>query len=184
MSRIAKKPIIIPSNVQVTIDETQARVKGPKGELVQALHPYVSFELQGNELWIKPNTTTIKRKSEMSKVSAMMGTYWRLVNNMIIGVTQGFTKELEIVGVGYRAQLQGNKIVMSLGYAHPVEVDIPSNLKVEVPSPNKIIVSGIDKQVVGQYAANIRKWREPNAYSGKGIRYVGEVIRLKEGKKA
>ncbi len=184
MSRIAKKPVIIPSNVQVTFNETEVKVKGPKGELVQALHPYVSFELQGNELWVRPNTSSIKRKSEMSKVSAMMGTYWRHVNNMIIGVTQGFTKELEIVGVGYRAQLQGNKLVMALGYAHPVEVDIPKDLKVEVPAPNKIVVSGIDKQRVGQFAADIRKWREPNPYSGKGIRYVGEVIRLKEGKKA
>jgi len=184
MSRIAKKPVLIPSNVQLSITDSEIKVKGPKGELKLVTHPFVSIKVEGNELWVSPNLEVSKRKSDERKFKAMVGTYWRLIRNMIIGVTEGFKKELEIVGVGYRAQLQGNKLVMSLGYAHLVEVDIPSDLKVEVPAPNRIVISGIDKQRVGQYAADIRKWREPNPYSGKGIKYVDEVIKVKEGKKA
>lgn len=184
MSRIAKKPVVLPSNVQLTITDSEIKVKGPKGELKLATHPYVNIKVEGNEVWFSPNLEVAKRKADEKKFKAMVGTYWRLVRNMVIGVTEGFKKELEIVGVGYRAQLQGNKLIMNLGYAHPVEMDIPSDIKVEVPAPNKIIVSGIDKQRVGQFAADIRRWREPNPYSGKGIKYVDEVIRLKEGKKA
>lgn len=184
MSRIANKPIVIPNGVEVKIEGNVLKVKGPKGELQQEFLPYVKVEIEGNEMNVKPNLDAMKRRSDLKKMKMFTGTYWRLFNNMVIGVTQGFKKELEIVGIGYRAQLQGNKLVMNLGYAHPVEMEIPSDVKVEVPSPNRIIVSGIDKQRVGQVAADIRKWRKPNVYSGKGIRYVGEVVRLKEGKKA
>lgn len=184
MSRIANKPIVIPNGVEVKVEGNVLKVKGPLGELKQDFLPYVKVEINGNEMNVKPNVDYMKRRSDLKKMKMFTGTYWRLFNNMVIGVTKGFKKELEIVGIGYRAQLQGKKLVMNLGYAHPVEMEIPSDVKVEVPSPNKIIVSGIDKQRVGQVAADIRKWREPNVYSGKGIRYVGEVVRLKEGKKA
>ncbi|QTA38696.1 50S ribosomal protein L6 [Thermosipho ferrireducens] len=184
MSRIANKPITIPNGVEVKIEGNVITVKGPKGELSLEFLPYVTVEIGENEMNVKPNVAAMKRRSDLKKMKMFTGTYWRLINNMVIGVTQGFKKELEIVGIGYRAQLQGNKLVMNLGYAHPVEMDIPKDVKVEVPSPNKIIVSGIDKQRVGQVAANIRNWRKPNIYSGKGIRYVGEVVRMKEGKKA
>uniref|UniRef100_A0A7C4W4R4 Large ribosomal subunit protein uL6 n=1 Tax=Fervidobacterium thailandense TaxID=1008305 RepID=A0A7C4W4R4_9BACT len=184
MSRIAKKPVVVPGNVQVTVTDSEIKVKGPKGELKLRTHPFVTVSVEGNEVWVRPNLSVMKRKADEKKFKAMTGTYWRLINNMVIGVTEGFKKELEIVGIGYRAQLQGNKLIMNLGFAHPVEMDIPSDIKVEVPAPNRIVVSGIDKQRVGQFAADIRRWREPNVYSGKGIKYVDEVIRLKEGKKA
>ncbi|ABR30829.1 50S ribosomal protein L6 [Thermosipho melanesiensis] len=184
MSRIANKPIVIPNGVEVKVENNVFKVKGPKGELSQEFLPYIKIEVNENEIYVKPNLEFMKRKSDLKKMKMFTGTYWRLFNNMIIGVTQGFRKELEIIGIGYRAQLQGKKLVMNLGYAHPVEMEIPSDVAVEVPSPNRIVVSGIDKQRVGQVAADIRRWREPNVYSGKGIRYVGEVVRLKEGKKA
>ena len=184
MSRIAKKPVVLPANVEISITDSEIKVKGPKGELKITPHPYVKIDVQGNEVWFSANLETAKRKAEERKFKAMVGTYWRLVRNMVVGVTEGFKKELEIVGVGYRAQMQGSKLVMTLGYAHLVEMEVPADLKVEVPAPNRIIVSGIDKQKVGQYAADIKKWREPNAYSGKGIRYANEVLKLKKGKKA
>lgn len=184
MSRIAKKPIKIPSGVQVGLSESEITVKGPRGELKLPIHPFVSLTVDGNEVWVRPRLEVMKRKADEHRFKAMIGTYWRLINNMVLGVTQGFKKELEIVGVGYRAQLQGNKLVMTLGYAHPVEVEIPHDIKVEVPAPNRIIVSGIDKQRVGQFAADVRRWREPNVYSGKGIKYADEVVKMKEGKKA
>ncbi|MFN4223653.1 MAG: 50S ribosomal protein L6 [Fervidobacterium nodosum] len=184
MSRIAKKPVVLPTNVQISVTDSEIKVKGPKGELKLNNHPFVSIKVEGNEVWVTPNLEVAKRKADERKFKAMVGTYWRLIRNMVLGVTEGFKKELEIVGVGYRAQLQGNKLIMNLGYAHQVEFDVPADVKVEVPAPNKIIVSGIDKQRVGQVAADIRKWREPNPYSGKGIKYVDEVIKLKEGKKA
>ncbi|HCI29791.1 MAG TPA: 50S ribosomal protein L6 [Fervidobacterium sp.] len=184
MSRIAKKPVVLPTNVQLSVTDSEIKVKGPKGELELKPHPFVKIDVQGNEAWFSPNLELAKRKADERKYNAMVGTYWRLVKNMVIGVTEGFKKELEIVGVGYRAQMQGNKLVMNLGYAHLVEMEVPADLTVEVPAPNRIVVSGIDKQKVGQYAADIKKWREPNSYSGKGIKYANEVLKLKEGKKA
>lgn len=184
MSRLAKKPIVLPQGVTVEIKDNVVKVKGPKGELSQEFLPYVKIEVEGNEVWVRPNESQIIRKSDWRKIKMFQGTYWSLIRNMVVGVTEGYKKELEIVGIGYRAQLQGNTVVMNLGYAHPVVYEIPSDVKIEVPAPNRIVVSGIDKQRVGQVAAEIRAFRPPNVYTGKGIRYVGEVVRQKEGKKA
>ncbi len=184
MSRLAKKPLMIPDGVQVVVEGNVVKVKGPKGELSQEFLPYVKIEVEDGKVWVKINEERIRRRADVRKMKMFQGTYWSLIRNMIQGVTQGFKKELEIVGIGYRAQLQGNKLVMQLGYSHPVVMEIPQDLKVEVPQPNKIIVSGIDKQKVGQFAADVRAWRPPNVYTGKGIRYVGEVVRQKQGKKA
>ena len=184
MSRLAKKPLKIPQGVEVKVEENIVKVKGPKGELEQEFLPFVKIVIENDEIWIKPNEERIRRKADWKKAKMFQGTYWALIRNMIQGVTEGFKKELEIVGIGYRAQMRGNQLVMQLGYSHEVVMDIPEDLKVEVPAPNKIIVSGINKQRVGQYAADVRAWRPPNVYTGKGIRYVGEVVRQKQGKKA
>ena len=184
MSRLAKKPLKIPQGVEVKVEGNTVKVKGPKGELSQEFLPYVKVEVENDEVWVRPNEEMIRRKADVRRIRMFQGTYWALIRNMLIGVTEGFKKELEIVGIGYRAQMQGNKLVMQLGYSHPVVMEVPQDLKVEVPQPNRIIVSGIDKQKVGQFAAQIRAWRPPNVYTGKGIRYVGEVVRQKQGKKA
>ena len=184
MSRLAKKPIPIPSGVQVEVDGNVVRVKGPKGELSQEFLPYVKIEVENGNVWIRINESMVRRRADLKRMRMFQGTYWSLVRNMVKGVSEGYRKELEIVGIGYRAQMQGNKLVLQLGYSHPIVVDIPQDLKVEVPAPNRIIVSGIDKQRVGQLAAQIRAWRPPNVYTGKGIRYVNEVVRQKQGKKA
>jgi large subunit ribosomal protein L6 len=184
MSRLAKKPLKIPQGVEVTVEGNVVRVKGPLGQIEEEFLPYVKIEIENDEIWVKPNEEMVRRKADLKKIKMFQGTYWSIVRNMIIGVTQGHKKELEIVGIGYRAQLQGNKLVMQLGYAHPVVMEIPQDLKVEVPQPNRIVVSGVDKHKVGQFAANVRAWRPPNVYTGKGIRYVGEVVRQKQGKKA
>ena len=184
MSRLAKKPLKIPQGVEVKVEGNTVKVKGPKGELSQEFLPYVKVEVEGDEVWVKPNEEMIRRKADVRRIRMFQGTYWALIRNMLIGVTEGFKKELEIVGIGYRAQMQGSKLVMQLGYSHPVVMEVPQDLKVEVPQPNRIIVSGIDKQRVGQFAAQVRAWRPPNVYTGKGIRYVGEVVRQKQGKKA
>ncbi|PLV60215.1 50S ribosomal protein L6 [Thermotoga sp. KOL6] len=184
MSRLAKKPIDIPQGVSVEVQNNIVKVKGPKGELSQDFLPYVKVVVEDEKVWVKPNEEMVRRKSDWRKIRMFQGTYWSLIRNMIIGVTEGYKKELEIVGIGYRAQLQGNTVVMNLGYAHPVVYQIPSDVRIEVPAPNRIVVSGIDKQRVGQVAAEIRAFRPPNVYTGKGIRYVGEMVRQKEGKKA
>ncbi len=184
MSRLAKKPLEIPQGVEVKVEGNVVRVKGPKGELTQEFLPYVKIEVEDGKVWIRPNEKMVRRRADWKRIKMFQGTYWSLVRNMIVGVTEGYKKELEIVGIGYRAQMQGNKLVMQLGYSHPVVMEVPQDLKVEVPQPNKIIVSGIDKQRVGQFAAQVRAWRPPNVYTGKGIRYVGEVVRQKQGKKA
>ncbi|AKI97902.1 50S ribosomal protein L6 [Kosmotoga pacifica] len=183
MSRLIKKPIEIPKGVEIKIDGNTVIVKGPKGELKQEFLPYVKFEQRDDGLWVLPNTDIVRRKSDHKKIAMFCGTYWSLVRSMVVGVTQGFQKELEIVGVGYRAQLQGKKLVLNLGFAHPVEIEAPEGITFEVPAPNAIVVKGIDKYLVGQVAANIRRWREPIVYSGKGIRYKGEYVRTKVGKK-
>ena len=177
MSRIGKKVITIPSGVIVTKNGNVVTVKGPKGELTQTIDSRVDFELKDNEL------TLIADNND--KVANMMhGTTRANVHNMIVGVSEGFTKTLEIVGVGYRAELKGTKLILSLGYSHPVEFDVPQGISVEVVKGVTVKVSGVDKQAVGQFAANIRAQREPEPYHGKGIHYSDEHVRRKEGKTA
>jgi len=184
MSRLAKKPLQIPSGVEVKVEDNTVTVKGPKGTLKQDLLPYVKIDVEDGNVWVRRNEDILIRKSQVKILKSFQGTYWSLIRNMIEGVTKGFEKQLEIVGVGYRAQMQGNKISLQLGYAHPVVIEPPEGITVEVPNPASIIVRGIDKQAVGQFAALIRSWRKPNVYSGKGIRYKGEFVKQKEGKKA
>ena len=176
MSRIGRMPITVPAGVDIKISETnEVTVKGPKGTLSQALHPDMKIEMKDGEI-------SIIRPSEQKKHKALHGLTRSLLANMVTGVTEGFQKELEINGVGYRAQMQGKKLVLSLGYSHPVEMDEIQGIEIEVPTPNKIIVKGADKQLVGHVAANIREKRLPEPYKGKGIKYVTEHIRRKEGK--
>tara|TARA_B100001123_G_scaffold343419_1_gene389996 strand:+ start:99 stop:632 length:534 start_codon:yes stop_codon:yes gene_type:complete len=176
MSRIGKKPVEIPSGVTVTTTDTAVSVKGPKGELDRSVPSLVTVSVDDSQVVVTPANKT-------KQAQALWGTYASLVDNMITGVTEGFTKQLIIEGVGYRAEVTGNKLVMQLGYSHPVEMEIPSGLDVSVEK-NTITVTGISKEYVGQFAANIRSKREPEPYKGKGIRYSDEVIRRKEGKKS
>jgi large subunit ribosomal protein L6 len=169
ISRLAKKPLVIPANVEVKLSENEIIVKGPKGELKKALNEKIIVVMEGNEINIKPNLEIMKRASEAKYFRAMTGTFYSHIRNMITGVTEGFKKQLTIVGVGYRAAMKGTTLNMNLGYAHEVNVEPPANVTFEVPKPNSIIVSGIDKEVVGQVAANVRKWREPLVYGGKGL---------------
>lgn len=175
MSRIGKRIIAIPEGVTVTEENNVVVVKGPKGELKQEMLKDISMKQENNEI-------TLERKNDAAK--AMHGTMNSLISNMIIGVTKGYEKSLEIVGVGYRFNVQGKKLVINAGYSHPVELEIPEGLKVEAVSNTEIKVSGIDKVLVGEFAANIRKVRKPEPYKGKGIRYKDEHIIRKEGKKA
>lgn len=184
MSRLAKKPLQIPSGVEVKVEGNTVTVKGPKGALKQDLLPYVKIDVKDGNVWVRRNEDILIRKSQVKILKSFQGTYWSLIRNMIEGVTKGFEKQLEIVGVGYRVQMQSNKISLQLGYAHPVVIEPPEGVTVEVPNPASIVVRGIDKQAVGQFAALIRSRRKPNVYSGKGIRYKGEFVRQKEGKKA
>ena len=175
MSRIGRMPITVPAGVDVKVDGTIVTVKGPKGTLTQEIHPDMIIEREGAEL-------IVKRPSEQKAHKALHGLTRSLLNNMVIGVTEGFKKELEINGVGYRAQKQGKKLVLNLGYSHPVEMEEIDGITIEVPDQNKIIISGPDKQIVGAFAANVREKRPPEPYKGKGIKYVEEHIRRKEGK--
>ncbi|ABV33160.1 50S ribosomal protein L6 [Pseudothermotoga lettingae] len=184
MSKLGKKPILIPSGVQINIEGDMISVKGPKGTLSQRLSPYIKVAIEENKLWVQQNEESIVRRSQRKMLRTFQGTYWSLIKNMITGVTEGFEKQLEIVGVGYRAQLQGNKVSLQLGYTHPIVLEPPVGVSVEVPAPNVVVVKGIDKQKVGQFAAEVRSWRKVNVYSGKGVKYRNEVVKLKEGKKA
>ena len=177
MSRIGKLPVAIPDGVTVEISEDNVvTVKGPKGELTKALHPDMVIKAENGEVTVAcPN-------GDVKNYNALWGLTRSLINNMVIGVTNGYSKTLTMKGVGYRAALQGNKLVISAGYSHPVEMEDPEGLTVEVPNQTELIVKGIDKQLVGNYAAKIRDWRKPEPYKGKGIRYAGEVVRRKEGK--
>ena len=175
MSRIGKKIITIPAGVTVTENGNEITVKGPKGELTRSFSPVITMHTEGNEI-------TFTRPNDDKENRALHGTMRANLNNMVIGVTEGFEKALELIGVGYRAQLQGKKLVLNVGYSHPVEIEAPAGTTIEVPSNTSIIVKGIDKEVVGELAANIRIVRAPEPYKGKGIRYVGEFVRRKEGK--
>ena len=175
MSRIGNKPIAVPAGVEVKIDGQKITVKGPKGTLEREIHKNISVEMENNTIKVtRPNNEALNR--------SLHGLTRTLISNMIEGVEKEYTRELQINGVGYRAQKQGNKLVMNLGFSHPVEMEDPEGLTVEVPNQTELIVKGIDKQLVGNYAAKIRDWRKPEPYKGKGIRYAGEVVRRKEGK--
>ena len=177
MSRIGKLPIQIPAGVNVTVsDENVITVKGPKGTLEQSVNPQMGIEM-------KDGVLTVTRPNDQKQFRAMHGLYRALINNMVIGVTTGFTKNLELVGVGYRAEANNpQQLTINIGFSHPVIVKAPANTTFACPTPNKITVSGIDKQVVGEIAAEIRAIRKPEPYHGKGIRYENEVVRHKEGK--
>lgn len=177
MSRIGKLPIQIPAGVTVTVsDENIVTVKGPKGELAQSVNEQIKIE-------IKDGVLTVSRPNDQKQMRAMHGLYRALINNMVVGVTAGFTKSLELVGVGYRAQADSAKqLTINIGYSHPVVVAAPEGITFATPAPTTITVTGIDKQVVGEIAAEIRAIRKPEPYHGKGIRYTGEVVRHKEGK--
>lgn len=176
MSRIGMLPVSIPQGVDVKIDNNNVvTIKGPKGTLTKELSTAMQIKQEGSEI-------IITRPSEQREHKALHGLTRTLINNMVEGVTNGYEKKLDIVGVGLRAQKQGNKLMLSLGYSHPIEMEEPEGVTVDVPAPNKIIVKGVDKQAVGEFAAKIRSKREPEVYKGKGIRYENEVVRLKEGK--
>ena len=178
MSRIGNKIINIPSGVEVTFaDNNEVTVKGPKGTLVQQFIEEMIFE-------VEDNTITVVRPNETKAMKQIHGTTRSLLANMIEGVTEGYKKELELVGIGYRAAMAGNKLTLNVGFSHPVEFDVEEGLTVEVPKATQIIISGNDKQRVGELASNIRATRKPEPYKGKGIRYKGEQVRRKEGKTA
>ena len=175
MSRIGNKPITVPAGVEVTLNGNIITVKGPKGTLEKELHKNMEVSINGTEI-------TVKRPNDEQLNRSLHGLTRTLINNMIEGVLNQYSRVLEVNGVGYRAQLKGKKLVMNLGYSHPVEMDAPEGITFEVPNPNQIIVKGIDKEVVGQTAAVIRTKRPPEVYRGKGIKYAEEHIRRKEGK--
>jgi len=177
MSRIGKKPITIPAGVDVKINGSEVTVKGPKGELKNTFNPDISIAIEGTEI-------IVTRPSDEKNHRSLHGLTRTLIANMVEGVTNGYTKELEVNGVGYRVQKQGKDLVMNLGYSHQVIMPEVAGITIEVPAPNKIIISGADKQQVGQFAAEVREKRPPEPYKGKGIKYVGEYIRRKEGKAA
>ena len=175
MSRIGRKPVAIPAGVEVKLDGTTVTVKGPKGTLTQEVHPNMTVKVEGSEV-------IVTRPDDEKQNRALHGLTRSLISNMVTGVTQGFKKELQVNGVGYRVAKQGKTLVMNLGYSHQVKMDEIDGITIDVPSPNSIIISGADKQMVGQFAAEVREKRPPEPYKGKGIKYVDEVIRRKEGK--
>jgi large subunit ribosomal protein L6 len=178
MSRIGKSPIPVPSGVDVTLGDRNVTVKGPKGTLERRLPPDITVRQDGEQL-------LVERPDDEREHRALHGLTRSLVNNMVVGVTDGFSKDLEIVGVGYRATAQGpNRLELALGFSHPVTIEAPEGVTFEVPQPTRITVRGIDKEIVGQVAANIRKVRKPEPYKGKGVRYAGEVVQRKAGKAA
>lgn len=178
MSRIGKKPLDIPAGVTVTIgDDNTVTVKGPKGELTRTFNPDIKITIEENVL-------TVSRPSDIKEHRALHGTTRSLLGNMVEGVSKGFERGLELIGVGYRASKSGNKLVLNVGYSHPVEITPESGIEIEVPSQTKVLVKGTDKERVGAIAANIRDVRPPEPYKGKGIRYEGEHVRRKEGKTA
>ena len=177
MSRVGKSPIPVPSGVDVTISGTHVTVKGPQGTLARDIPEPIRVRQEGDEL-------RVERPDDERRNRALHGLVRSLVNNMVLGVTEGYTRQLEIVGVGYRANLAGSTLDLSLGFSHPVKVDAPDGITFEVPQPTQITVKGIDKELVGQVAADIRAIRKPEPYKGKGVRYAGEHVRRKAGKAA
>jgi len=175
VSRIGNKPVVIPAGVTVDLKDNTVTVKGPKGELSYTFNQNISLEQREGEV-------VFTRPDDSKENKTIHGTTRAVFNNMVVGVTEGFQKELELIGVGYRAQLQGKKLVLNVGYSHPVEFTPEEGVEIEVPSNTKVIVKGYDKQKVGELAANIRGVRPPEPYKGKGIRYVDEFVRRKEGK--
>ena len=175
MSRIGKMPIAVPAGVDVKIDGPVVTVKGPKGTLTKEFNHLMKITHEGNEI-------IVSRPDDENLSKSLHGLTRTLIHNMVVGVTEGFKKELEINGVGFRCEKQGKKVVMNLGFSHKVEVEDTDDIKLEVPAPNKIVISGPDKQKVGQFAAEVREKRPPEPYKGKGIKYVDEHIRRKEGK--
>lgn len=176
MSRIGLKPIELPAGVEVKVDGNNVvTVKGPKGELTEQLSNLVKVAVDGT-------VVTVSRDSDAKAYREQHGLARTLINNMVVGVTQGYEKKLELVGVGYKVEKKGKVLVLNLGYSHPIEMEDPEGITTEAPSNTEVIVKGIDKALVGNYAANIRKWRKPEPYKGKGVKYAGEVIRRKEGK--
>ena len=175
MSRIGRLPITVPSGVDVTIDGRNLTVKGPKGSLSRALHPDMTVSRE-------EGTLVVTRPTEQKMHKQLHGLTRTLVNNMVVGVTDGYRKGLEITGVGYRAALNGKKLTLNLGYSHPIEIDPPEGITFEVENPTRLAVIGIDKELVGQVAAKVRQTRKPEPYKGKGVRYAGEYIRRKAGK--
>jgi large subunit ribosomal protein L6 len=175
MSRIGRLPIAVPSTVDVTIDGRRLTVKGPRGTLSRELHPDITVSRDEGNL-------VVTRPTEQKAHKQLHGLTRTLVNNMVVGVTDGYRKGLEITGVGYRAALSGKKLTLNLGYSHPIEIDPPEGISFEVENPTRLAVVGIDKELVGQIAATVRSTRKPEPYKGKGVRYAGEVIRRKAGK--
>ena len=175
MSRIGNKVIVLPAGVELINNDNVVTVKGPKGELTREFSKDIEIRVEGAEV-------TLHRPNDSKEMKTIHGTTRALLNNMVIGVSEGFKKQLEMRGVGYRAQLQGNKLVLAVGKSHPDEVEAPEGITFELPNPTNIVISGISKEVVGQTAAYVRSLRTPEPYKGKGIRYVGEYVRIKEGK--
>ena len=176
MSRIANNPVTVPNGVEIKINAGMVNVKGPKGELVQPVHPTVDMKLEDNSVTFAANNPS-------KEAHAMSGTMRALVNNMVTGVSSGFEKKLTIIGVGYRAAAQGKKLNLTLGFSHPVEYDVPEGITIETPSQTEIVVKGANKQQVGQVASDIRAYRPPEPYKGKGVRYANEYVAKKEAKK-
>jgi large subunit ribosomal protein L6 len=177
MSRIGRKPIAIPNGVTVTVDGSTVKVKGPKGELMRTFDPSMKVRVESNEV-------LVERPNDEKRERALHGLTRALLANMVTGVTEGFKKTLEIVGVGYRAEKKGKNLVVSVGYSHPVNYPEPAGITLTTPAPTTIVVEGVDKQKVGQVAAELREFRPPEPYKGKGIRYQGEQVRRKAGKTA
>ena len=175
MSRIGNKVVVLPAGVEIKQDGNNITVKGPKGELTREFSSDIKMNIEGNEV-------TFTRPNDSKEMKTIHGTTRAKFNNMVVGVSEGFQKALELIGVGYRAQVQGNKLTLNVGYSHPVEMTAPEGVTFEVPANTQVIVKGINKEVVGELAANIRGVRPPEPYKGKGIRYVGEFVRRKEGK--
>lgn len=175
MSRIGRKPINIPAGVDVTINGCEVTVKGPKGTLTQSFDPKMTITQEGSEV-------IVTRPNDEKECRSLHGLTRTLINNMVVGVTEGYSKTLDVQGVGYRVQKQGKDLVMNLGFSHQVVVSDNEDIKIDAPNPNTIVISGIDKQKVGQFAAEVREKRPPEPYKGKGIRYQGEYVRRKEGK--
>jgi large subunit ribosomal protein L6 len=175
VSRIGNKIVELPAGVEVKQDGNNITVKGPKGELTRTFSSDITMNVEGN-------VVTFTRPNDTKEMKTIHGTTRANFNNMVVGVSEGFQKALELIGVGYRAQLQGKKLILNVGYSHQVEIEAPAGIEIEVPANTQVIVKGINKEVVGELAANIRGVRPPEPYKGKGIRYVGEYVRRKEGK--